>query len=59
MPEEKDPFSPGSVLWVKCGQLFWPSQIVGEKDWDQELKTSLAEEKRKPELVVKFFNEDG
>ena len=54
-----DDYESGAVLWVKCGTLHWPSTLVKEKDMDQELKESLAEEKRKPILVVKFFNEDG
>ncbi len=54
-----DPYGHDALLWVKCGQLFWPSQAVGKDHWDQELKDSIAGEKRKPKVVVKFFNEEG
>ncbi len=54
-----DAFSPGAVVWVKCGQAYWPSKVVGEADWDEELRESIRQEKKKPKLVVKFFNEDG
>ena len=53
------PFSAGAVVWVKCGALFWPGRIVGDDNVTDDLRESLKEEKRKPALIVKFFNEDG
>ena len=52
-------FSPGDILWVKCGQLHWPCQVLKESEMSDELKADMEAEKRKPIAVVKFFNEDG
>ncbi len=54
------PYLPSSLIWVKCGALFWPAQVVDtEAEEHKDLREDLRAEKRQPKLVAKFFNEDG
>merc|ERR1719422_1000222 len=54
------PFAASSVVWVKCGALFWPAKVLDiDKDLDAEIRDEIKEEKRQPKYVVKFFDEDG
>ena len=53
-------FAASSVVWVKCGALFWPAKVLDiDKDLDAEIRDEIKEEKRQPKYVVKFFDEDG
>ena len=54
------PFAASSVVWVKCGALFWPAKVLDiDKDLDAEIRDEIKDEKRQPKYVVKFFDEDG
>ena len=54
------PFAASSVVWVKCGALFWPAKVLDiDADLDPEIRDEIKDEKKKPKYVVKFFDEDG
>lgn len=52
-------FDVDSICWVKCGAIYWPAQVVDQESLDEEVKESIKNEKKKVEIVLKFFNEDG
>ena len=54
--EMSDKFAPGAIVWAKCGQLYWPAEVVDFDKLDAEIKEDFS---KKPEFVVKFFDEDG
>jgi len=57
MPEK---FSDGDVVWVKCGPLFWPAQVVDFEKLPQEVRDEdFTEDGNKPVVIAKFFGEDG
>lgn len=51
-------FKPGSVVWAKCGSLFWPAEVVDFDALPGDVKEDFTD-KTKPMFVVKFFDEDG
>ena len=54
------PFAASSVVWVKCGALFWPAKVLDiDTDLDPEIRDEIKEEKKQPKYVVKFFDEEG
>ena len=50
--------APGSILWVKFGVLHWPATVVDPETLEADVKEELAARKKRPDVVVKFFNED-
>ena len=54
-----DEFKPGEVVWVKCGQLFWPAKVLSADDWPDDVKDDLAAEAKQPKVIAKFFDEEG
>ena len=54
------PFAASSVVWVKCGALFWPAKVLDiDTDLDPEIRDEIKDEKKQPKYVVKFFDEEG
>lgn len=51
-------FQPGDVIWVKCGQLFWPAQVQDYAKLPDDVKADLDEDNL-PKVIAKFFDEDG
>lgn len=51
-------FKSGDVVWVKCGQLHWPAEVLDFEGLPVQVKQDFDSGQR-PELVVKFFDEDG
>ena len=52
-------FSPGQVIWVKCGQLFWPALVQSFDELPPDVKEDFDGEKKLPKVIAKFFDEDG
>lgn len=48
----------GDVVWVKCGALFWPAEIVEFDKLPADIREDFDAKKR-PKVVAKFFDEDG
>ena len=51
-------FKPGSVVWAKCGTLFWPAEVLDFKALPEDVREDFTD-CDEPEIVVKFFDEDG
>ena len=51
-------FEPGSVVWAKCGALFWPAEVMDFQKLPKEIQDDFPKSKQ-PQFVVKFFDEDG
>lgn len=51
-------FAPGSYVWAKCGSHFWPAEVVDFDGLPADIKEDFPD-KKKPQYVVKFFDEDG
>lgn len=49
-------YSPGDVVWVKLGPVWWPGQVFDYDKLPEEITTNL---RKKPIAVVKFFQEDS
>ncbi|XP_054285824.1 mucin-2-like [Macrosteles quadrilineatus] len=49
-------YSPGDVVWVKLGSLWWPSQV---QDYDKLPEEITHDLRKRPIAVVKFFQEDS
>lgn len=54
----KSGLEPGAIVWAKCGNLFWPAEIVDFDKLPEEIREDFDDDK-KPQYVVKFFDEDG
>ena len=51
-------FKAGSVIWIKCGQLHWPAEVLGFDSLPKNVKDDF-EDTALPKVVAKFFDEDG
>ena len=51
-------FKSKDVVWVKCGQLFWPAQVESFDDLPSDIKQDFDQNKL-PKVIAKFFDEDG
>ena len=49
---------PGSVVWAKCGSLFWPAEVLDFQKLPDDIREDFAKGKE-PAFTVKFFDEDG
>lgn len=52
-------FRDGDVVWVKCGSLFWPARVLDFKNLPKEVQEDFPDESSKPNIIAKFFDEDG
>ena len=51
-------FTAGNVIWVKCGQLHWPAEVIAFASLPQEVRDDF-DDSSQPMVVAKFFDEDG
>jgi len=49
-------YSPGDVVWVKLGPVWWPGQVQDYEALPEEITANL---RKKPIAVVKFFQEES
>ena len=48
-------FKGGDVVWVKCGALFWPAQVLDFADLPKDVRDDFGDNP-KPKTIAKFFN---
>ena len=51
-------FKAGNVIWIKCGQLHWPAEVLAFDTLPKAIKDDF-EGGIPPKVVAKFFDEDG
>ena len=51
-------FKAGNVIWIKCGQLHWPAEVIAFESLPKDVQDDF-EDGSPPKVVAKFFDEDG
>ena len=52
-------FKSGNVIWIKCGQLHWPAEVLDFDSLPKNVKEDFEDGTPRPKVVAKFFDEDG